>query len=480
MAEVFLHLELDNRGIKAKIIEQDHKQTIIKNQCHVLYEDLSDVKSGTRKKIDTFEAGVNIIAGELDLEPCSKAVVFVSDFLISFRNFDLPFKSQKKIEQVLPFELETHLPGTDEIYISDFHILDSADDSNLILSASIAESFVEKIFLKLDEYTIVPNIITPLGYAAAIGFLSENSKLKEPEKLSDFAFLHATDYEITLVLIKKRKPCAIRTIPNHNISSDNLAVMVEQTIIGFNQRTGENTFFDTILCMDEDIHNSDQISNAFETNPAARFEPGIKLDSNTMLLNIAPEKTAQYLFNFCRGKYAASSFFKTYFSNIAVSSVLLLCALTILMVGVGFDNKKLEGKIAQLDNKASLIFKTSFPEKTKIYDPYLQMKANVKSFMEKSGTLKNSGSLTGKNALKIVEIIGELSGKIDDSTDMDISRFLFNKDRLVLSGSTDNFNSVDRIKSQIESSQVFKAVNISSAAADKKGNRVKFKFIIEM
>ena len=108
------------------------------------------------------------------------------------------------------------------------------------------------------------------------------------------------------------------------------------------------------------------------------------------------------------------------------------------------------------------------------------MKANVKSFMEKSGTLKNTGSLTGKNDLKIIEIIGELSGKIDDSTDMDISRFLFNKGRLVLSGSTDNFNNVDRIKSKIESSQVFKTVNISSAAADKKGNRVKFKFIIEM
>jgi general secretion pathway protein L len=199
-----------------------------------------------------------------------------------------------------------------------------------------------------------------------------------------------------------------------------------------------------------------------------------------MLLNIAPEKAVQYLFNFCRGKYAANSFFRTYLSNIAVSAILLLCTLTILMGGVGFDNKKLEGKIAQLDNKAFSIFQTSFPKKTKIYDPYLQMKANVKSFMEKSGTLKNTGSLTGKNDLKIVEIIGELSGKIDDSTDMDISRFLFNKGRLVLSGSTDNFNSVDKIKSKIESSQIFKAVNISSAAADKKGNRVKFKFIIEM
>ncbi|MEN8212075.1 MAG: hypothetical protein ABFR31_10170, partial [Thermodesulfobacteriota bacterium] len=312
MAEVFLRLELDNRGIKAKVIEQGHKNTIIKNRCHVLFKDLLDVQSGTEEKLDTFEAGMDIIAGKLDLEPCSKAIVFVSDLLISFRNLELPFKSQKKIEQILPFELETHLPGNNETYISDFHILNLADDSNSILSASIAESMVEKIFTKLDEQTIVPKIITPLGYAAAIGFLSESLRLEEFKKFSDFAFLHATDCEITLVLIKEGKPCAVRTISNHNISSDNLAVMVEQTITGFNQRAGENTFFDTIICMDEDIHNGDQIENSFKTNSAAEFTPGVKLDSHTMLLNISPEKAAQYLFNFCRGKYATSSFFRTY------------------------------------------------------------------------------------------------------------------------------------------------------------------------
>jgi len=111
MTEIFLHLVLDKRGIKAKIIEQDHRHAVIKNQCHVLFNDLPDIKSGTKENPDTFEAGVDFIVGELDLESCSKAIVLVSDLLISFRNLELPFKSQKKIEQVLPFELETHLPG---------------------------------------------------------------------------------------------------------------------------------------------------------------------------------------------------------------------------------------------------------------------------------------------------------------------------------------------------------------------------------
>ena len=79
-----------------------------------------------------------------------------------------------------------------------------------------------------------------------------------------------------------------------------------------------------------------------------------------------------------------------------------------------------------------------------------------------------------------MDIISELSKRIASSIDVEISRFLFNNGRLVLSGSTDNFNNVDNIKSKIESSDLFEKVSISSAAADKRGDRVNFKFIIEM
>ncbi len=63
---------------------------------------------------------------------------------------------------------------------------------------------------------------------------------------------------------------------------------------------------------------------------------------------------------------------------------------------------------------------------------------------------------------------------------MEISRFLFNEKRIVISGSTDNFNNVDKIKNKLEASDLFGNVSISSAAADKKEDRVNFKFIIEI
>ena len=483
MAEPFLRLELDTIGIRAKIVEKGNGHSSIKSHCHVLFKNLLDENSENYKNIDAFEAGMDEVAQKLDLKSCSKAIIFVSDRFISFRNLELPFKSEKKIKQVLPLELETYLPHNNETSISDFHMLEFTNDtkdSNLILSASIAEALIEKYFLILHEYDITPLVVTPLGYAAAIGFLLETSKSKKNNKFTDFAFVYVNDQEITLVLIQNRQPCAIRTISNSNISSDHLAVMVEQTVIGFNQRSGFETFFNIHVCMDENTQNHAHILNAFETNLKPPYLPGVKLNSNALLSNISLNKNEKYLFNFCKGKYGSSSFFKTYFSNIAASTVLLFCLLALLVTSAGFDNKKLENQIAQIDKKAYTVFKETFPDKTRIHDPYLQMKANVQSFMQNAKTAVNEDKLNHKIEYKIVHIMGELSQKIAGSMDIDISRFLFTKDRLVLSGTTDNFNNVDKIKSIIESSPIFKTVNISSAAADKKNNSVNFKFIIEM
>ena len=486
MAEPFLRLELDTIGIRAKIVEKRNRHSSIKSHCHVLFKNLLDENSENYKNIDAFEAGMDEVAQKLDLDSCSKAIIFVSDRFISFRNLELPFKSEKKIKQILPFELETCLPYNNAKSISDFHMLKFANDpngskdSNLILTASIAEVLIEKYFSKLLEYNITPLIITPLGYAATIGFLIDTSRSKELNNFTDFAFLHVTDHEITLVLIQNRVPCAVRTIANSHISSDRLAVMVEQTIIGFNQRTGQNTVFSIHVCMDENIQNHDQILNAFETKLKNPYIPKVQLNSNALLSNLSLEQNERYLFNFCKGKYGSNSFFKTYFLNIAASAVLFFCLVAILVTGAGFDNKKLENQIAQIDGRASALFKETFPDKKKIHDPYMQMKANVKSFMKNAETRGNGDGLNREIEFKVIQIMGELSQKIADSMDFDISRFLLNKERLVLSGTTDNFNNVDKIKGIIESSQMFRTVNISSAAADKKDNRVKFKFIIEM
>ncbi|MDX2439446.1 MAG: hypothetical protein QNK40_02760 [Desulfobacterales bacterium] len=468
MAGCFLGLELDTHGIKAMIVESGYKQALIKDDCHILYEDLPD----SEETLDPFDAVMDMVAQQIDLQVCSTAIIFVSPLLVCFRNIALPFDSEKKIKQILTFELETLLPVISQAYISDFHLLAIGKESNLILSASIVEATVEKYFLKLGSFGIKPLLVTPAGYSSAIGFLREN------KDVSTFAFLHVADLEITLVLVNNLKPSAVRAFFVSQYSPEEFAVCVKQTIMGFNQRTGSDILFDIFVHSHGDNLVADRIYTVLKT----KYQTGlrVKTDATAQLLSMSPDKRVKYLFNFCQGQYGSSSFVKTYLPNISAGVVLFVIVFALFMVGSGVDNSKLNKQIAAIDNKAVSIFMATFPDKKKVQDPYLQMTANVREAIKKSGNRGDEDRRIKNKGLKLVQIMGELSKTIPSSIDMETSRFLFNNGRLVLSGSTDNFNNVDNIKSKIESSDLFEKVSISSAAADKKDNRVNFKFIIEM
>jgi len=468
MAGCFLCLEIDNFGINASIIEAGYKRSLIKAHYRVLFQELPDLEDNSV----LFDAGMDIVAQQLDLQPCSSAIILVSPLSVCFRNITLPFGSPKKIKQILPIELETLLPVIEESYISDFHMLDIENEPNLILSASIAETLVETYFNKLNGLGIKPLMITPGGYAPAIGFLREN------KEVSTFAFLHIADSEISLVLVVNRTPVTVRAFPASQYFFENIVIFVKQTILGFNQRTGSDISFDIVISSDGDKPEAERIYKAFEATSTTGLKS--KIDSHSLLLAISPDKSVKHLFNFCQGQYGSISFVKTYFPNIAAVVVLFICVFSLFMLSFSFDNSKLNKKIAVIDNKAFSIFMATFPDKKMIQDPYLQMKANVREAIKKSGNAGTKSHLNTDKDVKLVEILGELSKLIASSIDVDTSRLLFNTGRLVLSGSTDNFNNVDNIKIKIASSDLFEKVTISSAAADKKGNRVNFKFIIEM
>lgn len=150
MASFFLRLELNNLGIKAEIVEQNQKLALIKDRCQILFEDLPDSEQNSK----LFDPAMDRIAQKLDLDSCPTAIIFVSPLSVSFRNIDLPFSSEKKAKQILPFEIEPLLQGISEINISDFPFLSFINETNLILNTPIPEIKVEPYFLKLGRFGI--------------------------------------------------------------------------------------------------------------------------------------------------------------------------------------------------------------------------------------------------------------------------------------------------------------------------------------
>jgi len=481
MGKFFLRIDLYDAGAKAMVVHQPYRQALIKEKCHVLFKDLPE----SEDRSDPFEQAVEVIRNTIDLKGCSNAVIFVPARYVCFRNIEFPFSSEKKIGQVLSIELESLLPSAADHYISDFHVLDVPGGSHMILSASIAEKHLQTYFSALDPLSVKPLVISPAGCAAAVEFVK-----KYPD-VSELMFIYIMEEEITLVLVSARRPCAVRAFAADFMDAESIAASIQRTITGFRQRTGISCPFEMIVWGNMDGLTADRIYNALGDNPEdyvtkreagrgekEKFERSPEIED--LLLNVFPDKSVKYRFNFCKGAYGTSSFLKQYAGEISIAGIFFLFVFVLFLSRIQIDISSLEKQIDRIDRNAVEIFQATFPGKKRIQDPYLQMRADVKAVLENSVKTENEDRLTTAGDIYMIDVIHELSNRLPPGLEVEIERFLYNNRRLIIGGSTDNFNNVDKIKGRLEESGMFENVSISSAATGKNAGRVNFKFIVEM
>jgi len=74
----------------------------------------------------------------------------------------------------------------------------------------------------------------------------------------------------------------------------------------------------------------------------------------------------------------------------------------------------------------------------------------------------------------------DMARLVPGPTDVLVKNFTFDGNTIEIKGETDNFNTVDSIKSYLGKSDYFKNVKISSASLIKKGSRVGFNLKMEL
>ena len=486
MAGVYLIVYHTPMGVGAWTVEETHRRNTVLSHCRVRFQDFptrpSPPESGDPDPDPVPGEAMEYLAREMDLSSCSEAFVFVSPEFAHFRSIHLPFRSEKKIRRVLDFELEPLLPEANTRYLSDFQFTEIPADEPLIMTASIPESLAEKWFSVLGRLGVRPGVITPFGHAEAVSLARQNPRSP------DLVCLHATEAGTTVVLVHQGKPCVVRSLPGAVAGGEALACELHRTLTGFAQKTGIETQFDWTLAYDGSVPGLDRFGRDLEaalgrraaSGPLKSAPVGPAMDVRQWIMDTAWSRPAaspmKNWLNFCRGKYGTRSFFLQYRFHMILAAALALMTAGLWIFGAALDTVRLKNGIRYLDQQALAIYTATFPDRQKIQDPYLQMKADVQAGIRKAG---GEGLRPVGPEIKAVAVLREISEKIDPSIDVEVSSFLLNAGQLVLSGSTEHFNQVEAIKTGLESSALFRNVRISSAAADKKGDRVNFKFNID-
>ena len=427
----------------------------------------------------------------------------------SFRNLQMPFKDVRKIRQALPFEMENMLPFQIEDLLIDFIMTDGPARGE-VLAASYNRGFVSEYLGTLKRNGIDPDVLE-IRCSPLASWL-----LRQPGTPEHILLLEIGEKNNTMVLCLNRRIALIRVFSSNNVpiiqstSQENglsdlevppreeveacfnlLCANIRSTVHAFiSQRNTlpdpEKLFFTGTGALSP---KAEGLLSQFLDMPAEqidmRNDKRVRIDRDVVrdwspalmngALSLALRNTRKEEgFNFRREEFERK---KRYFGlkkaapKVAVFIFLILSFLAADMV-IDFYTLKKEYKI--LSREITSVFEQTLPEVTRIVDPIQQLRVKINELKQSNVSRPE----TGTNKM-VLDLLKEISQRIPKSLNVHVNRMIIDTETVRISGKTDAFNEVDKIKNNLETSIHFSGVTISSANLDRTGKGVRFEIRIE-
>ncbi len=493
MPSKFLGLDITDSSIAAVLVTSTLKGYQITSCAHVTIEEDDGLNSALG---NLFEQA------DLKCDVCNSSI---PEGFASFRNIQLPFKDPKKILQTLPFELETMLPFPIEDMVVDFSTIDRSNQSD-ILAASIKKTEVSHHLDQLQPHGVDPDAID-IRCVPTVSWL-----LKQKETPDNGIFLQIDGKKTTMVLFFERRIVLVRTFFSENSfhldTDSNTAVhdtteqvdayfksfctQVQSTIHSFGYQNNKDIHLEKVLFSGHQtlLVDAKQRLNQFLNTPAEQIDlsKNDKInkerdvaqawssnDMNNALALALRDSKHDHGFNFRKNGFEKKKHYFGPQEELQKTAIFFIVLLCFLVVNMGVDYHLLKQRDSKLDHKIRVLLKDTMPHVTKI-----QKFTEVDTLKTEISKIKKTVSLPaadGKNS--VLDLLMVISDKIPEALDIHMTRMNIDTEAIRLSGTTDTFNTVDKIKNDLESSNCFKTVAISSAKLGRTGDKVEFEIKLE-
>lgn len=424
---------------------------------------------------------------QLDFGDAAAVIGLPADHTL-FRTIAIPFKEEKKIRQVLPFELEPSLPVAVDNLVIDFQ-KGLNPETNELLTVAIDRRELDATMAALAEARINPQLVVPGDFALALALGAHDQGLPEQALL-----LNVGQSKSTLFALISRKVALARCLTANATTEDGvemLTLKLRQTLTAFadNQAGG---FTPTTLYLSGPALDDEAVAARLIESMEI---PSQTVDLRTMVPKLDMAETTQWrpcVMNgalamalieaegrSCPNFHRTSSLFKNYWTTyrpyVRGPAIALAIVILLAMGGILLENHLLQNRLDHLNRQAEAIFATTFPDTRRVGDPLSQMKSELRSV--KGGSIDAGQAIP---QVRTVDILQQLSQMIPKELDVLFSRMVLGSDGLTVTGETTGFNVVDDVKNRLEQNGLFKQVTIASANMDRSGNKVRFSLKLEI
>ena len=454
----FLYLDLDDSGLRAWVGRaQSCRLGADGDWTRISWPDPDDLPA-------SLGACLGELAGTLDLSGCRKAVVMVPDPWVSFRTLSLPFANRSRIRQILGHELAPVLPRDDIDYTTEFEVGGSGfkPGESLVFTASIPSKIIQAIRDALHPVKITPGVIFPRMLGCCLFTMGQE------KGLSTWVAVEAC--RASLVTAVQGRPVAARSC--YADAPGELASVIRTALAG--------------ICLIMGASDTGPI-HVLSTGPeqdGASLKSDLESGGQTIILEsfdgfpADPGTLPRGMMNLAGADSGAAALIRAHRRSLVTAGVLTAAVFLMFVTGIWMEIFNLESRAEAARMDARAVFLDTFPEKEGIMGPYPL--TVMQSLVARDERKLPREAVEGLEGPGVARVLGELSARMPAGRSTVITRMNMGGRHLSLAGTTSDFNQVDRIKTGLSSSSMFKSVTIANAQADQSGGAIRFKLALAL
>jgi len=480
MSKKIIGLDIQDTAVAAVMVESSYKG-------HRLVDHALVDLAGPADMDDNLSRALEQLTRMMDLSGALCITAFPAD-RISYRNLQVPFKQTKKIRQVLPFELEPTIPFAVDDVIIDFQIIrnDSVSETTDLVVAAVNREQLGEFLDILARFDLEPEIVTISGYSSA---LCLTNLTEIPEKV---LFVDIDERKTTVVAVSSGRISLVRPLSSGAADGDDgesVCHQIRQTLLAYQDVQADDFQPEKIYltgsvngfvarvgqALSIPVQRADIVSQSpvkLSTETVLTWQPN-RMD-NALALALMDVSGIKGM-NFRKGPYAITKRWLEHKKSIIQTGILAALVLIMMLTHVFFNYYSTQKKVVAIEKQIEDIFRSAFPDVTRIVDPLQQMRQKIDAARARS---LSAGA--DRNQPFMIDVLGEISRRIPKTADVVFSRMVIGDDNVLITGDTGAFNFVDDIKGALENSDSFQSVTIVSTTKDQKGKRIRFRLKVKM
>lgn len=385
----------------------------------------------------------------------------------------LPFAEPKKLGAVLPYELDARLPVALETFTVDFQQPRAMEEGFEVAAAAVDKEIIRETLAAFDESGIPLHQLGLAPFAYTSGLADHFRK---------GLLVHLDDRELSVALILEGEMTAYRLLPlregDDPAGTIRFILLQGRALESAAGQEGLHLFLigpgatqELRLALEAAGRRVEVPDLAVDGVPLA---PGL-LPAALVALRGARGERAK-VFNLRRDEFALRSQWAGLKGSLIGGGILLLLTLLVACASLylGYADRARRAEV--LRKETVRLFRETFPSTQNIPENAvpLEMNNRLKELQKRAQALGLETQVTP------LEILREISARIDPGLKIDLRELVYTPAELRLDGYTDSFDAVNRTARSLEQSPLISRVQIADAKTSLDGSRVDFRLTVSL